>query len=141
MSQLNRESNLFRQPQQRKRSPAEWITFGISLIVLLSIVVLVFYSWFKVGERPPVFVLERSGEVRQVEGKFYVPFTLTNSGGETADTVQVIAELRVNGEVEETGEQQFDFLAGGEAEEGEFVFNHNPQDGELILRVASYQKP
>jgi uncharacterized protein (TIGR02588 family) len=133
MSQLNR--------QQQKRSPAEWVTFGISLLVLLSIVVLVFYSWFKVGERPPAFVLERSDEVRQVEGKFYVPFTLTNSGGETADTVQVIAELRINGEVEETGEQQFDFLAGGEAEEGEFVFSHNPQDGELILRVASYQKP
>jgi uncharacterized protein (TIGR02588 family) len=141
MSQLDRQSNLPRQPRQRERSPAEWITFSISLIVLLSIVVLVLYSWFKVGERPPAFVLERSGEVREVQGKFYVPFTLTNSGGETADTVQVIAELRINGEVKETGEQQFDFLAGGEAEEGEFVFSHNPQDGELVLRVASYQKP
>ncbi|MBE9169719.1 TIGR02588 family protein [Pleurocapsales cyanobacterium LEGE 06147] len=141
MSQLNRQSNLSKQPQQRERSLAEWVTFAISLIVLLSIVVLVFSSWLKVGERPPVLVLERSGEVRQIEGKFYVPFTVTNSGGETANTVQAIAQLRINGEVKETGEQQFDFLAGGEAEEGEFIFSHNPQDGELVLRVASYQKP
>ncbi|MGH7998468.1 MAG: TIGR02588 family protein, partial [Brasilonema sp.] len=102
---------------------------------------LVLYSWLKVGERPAILVLERDDKVREVEGNFYVPFTLINKGGETADAVHVIAELRVNGNVEEIGEQQIDFLAGGEEEEGTFVFSRNPQDGELVLRVTSYQKP
>ncbi|MEA5533497.1 TIGR02588 family protein [Crocosphaera sp. XPORK-15E] len=130
------------QPEpKRKRSSAEWITFSISSLILAGIVGLVCYSWLKVGEHPPILVIERSGNIRQVEGNFYVPFTLTNKGGETADAVQVTAELRINGEVEESGEQQIDFLSGGEAEEGVFLFSRNPQNGKLILRVASYQKP
>ncbi len=127
--------------QRKKRSPTEWVTFSIALLILASIVGLVLYSWLKVGEHPPVLEIEHSGNVRQVDGNFYVPFTITNKGGETADAVQVTAELRINGEVKESGEQQIDFLAGGEAEEGVFLFSRNPQNGELILRVASYQKP
>ncbi|ELR97872.1 TIGR02588 family protein [Gloeocapsa sp. PCC 73106] len=130
------------QPEpRRKRALAEWVTFSISSLILASIIGLVVYSWLKVGEHPPVLTIERSGNVRQVEGNFYVTFTLTNKGGETADSVQVTAELRINGEVKESGEQHIDFLAGGEAEEGVFLFSLNPENGELILRVASYQKP
>jgi uncharacterized protein (TIGR02588 family) len=128
---------------RQKRSPAEWVTFSISSIILGSIVGLVLYSWFKVEERPPILAIKRSGDIRQAGGYFYVPFTLTNQGGETADAVQVTAELHINnnGEVKESGEQHIDFLAGGETEEGVFVFSRNPQNGKLILRVASYQKP
>jgi uncharacterized protein (TIGR02588 family) len=53
----------------------------------------------------------------------------------------VIAELRINGEVEESGEQQIDFLASGEMEEGAFVFSRDPRKGELVVRVASYKLP
>jgi uncharacterized protein (TIGR02588 family) len=127
--------------QRHKRSPAEWVTFSIALSILVSIVGLVLYSWLKVEKRPPVLVVEHSENIRQVEENFYIPFTLTNKGGETADAVQVTAELRINGKVEETGEQQIDFLAGGESEEGVFLFSHNPKNGELVLRVASYKKP
>jgi len=74
-------------------------------------------------------------------GHFYVPFAVTNTGGGTAASVQVIAELRFQGKVEATGEQQFDFLSNGETEKGAFVFNRNPRDGELILRVTSYKLP
>jgi uncharacterized protein (TIGR02588 family) len=130
------------QPEQKeRRSVAEWITFSIASSIVAGIVGLVFYSWVKVGNVPPVLEIERSGKIRQAAGSFYVPFTLTNKGGETADAVRVTAKLQIDGEVEETGEQQFDFLAGGEAEEGTFLFSHNPQNGKLSLRVASYQKP
>lgn len=130
------------QPEQKQqRSVAEWVTFSIASSIVAGIVGLVLYSWVKVGNEPPVLAIERSGKIRQVRGSFYVPFTLTNKGGETADAVRVTAELQSGGEVEERGEQQFDFLAGGEAEEGTFLFSRNPQNGKLILRVASYRKP
>uniref|UniRef100_A0ACD5GPH3 TIGR02588 family protein n=1 Tax=Desertifilum tharense IPPAS B-1220 TaxID=1781255 RepID=A0ACD5GPH3_9CYAN len=74
-------------------------------------------------------------------GQYYVPFSVINSGGTTAEAVQVIAELRVNGSLLESGEQQIDFLASDERQEGAFVFTRNPQQAELTIRVASYKSP
>lgn len=127
--------------QQKQRSVAEWITFSIASLIVASIVGLVLFSWLTLSDRPPILAIEQSGQIRQAEGNFYVPFTLTNKGGETADAVRVTAELRIDGKVEQSGEQQINFLAGGEAEQGVFLFGRNPRTGELRLRVASYQKP
>lgn len=57
------------------------------------------------------------------------------------ESVQVLAELRIDGEVQETGEQRIDFLTSNEKKTGAFVFRQNPEQGQLILRVASYQLP
>ncbi|MBE9129086.1 MULTISPECIES: TIGR02588 family protein [unclassified Coleofasciculus] len=127
--------------QKPQRSPAEWISFGIALSILTAIVGLVIYQWFTQKERPPVLSVTSESEIRQASGQFYVPFTVTNTGGQTAELVQVIAELRINGEVEEDGEQHIDFLASGETEEGAFIFSRNPREGELMMRVASYKLP
>lgn len=121
--------------------PPEWITFAIALLIVLLVIGLVLLSWVKQDTQPPVLSVIRTQEVRQAQGQFYVPFKITNTGGGTAESVQVIGELRINGEIEEAGEQQFDFLSGGETEEGAFIFSRNPQEGELILRVASYKLP
>lgn len=130
------------QPEpNRGRSFAEWLTFSIASLIVAGIVGLVLYSWLTVANQPPVLAIAQSGQIRQAEGNFYVPFTLTNKGGETADAVRVTAELRIDGRVDQRGEQEINFLAGGETEEGVFLFSRNPQNGELILRVVSYQKP
>jgi uncharacterized protein (TIGR02588 family) len=120
---------------------AEWVTFGVAALILLMIVSLVLYDWIATPPTPPVLSLIQSGAVRQENGQFYVPFTITNTGGDTAESVQIIAELRIDGSREESGEQQIDFLAGAESEEGAFIFSHNPEDGELVMRVASYKTP
>ena len=52
-----------------------------------------------------------------------------------------MAELRLPGETDETGEQQIASLSGGEQVQGSFVFSHDPSQGELVLRVASYREP
>lgn len=70
-----------------------------------------------------------------------MPFTIQNTGGDTAQTVQIIAELTVDGDVVEDGEQQIEFLSGGETEEGAFIFTTDPASGELTLHVASYTAP
>jgi uncharacterized protein (TIGR02588 family) len=127
--------------QHPSRSPAEWTSFTIALGVLATIVGLVIYEWLTQSNEPPVLSVTRQSEIREAPGQYYVPFSITNTGGETAESVQVIAELSINGEVEETGEQQIDFLASGEMEEGAFVFSRNPREGELVVRVASYKLP
>lgn len=125
------------------RSPAEWVTFGISLLILLSLMGSIGYTWLAQKDRatdPVLSVTNKNNSIRQANGQFYVPFEVTNSGGETAESVQVIAELQIQGKVVETGEQQVDFLSSGEREEGAFVFTRNPRSGKLIIRIASYKK-
>ncbi|HEY9873802.1 MAG TPA: TIGR02588 family protein [Candidatus Obscuribacterales bacterium] len=141
MSEVNNQDINSPEPEKPPRSLPELVTFGIATFILSAIVGLVVYSWLNHKDRPPVVYVTRKSEIRQVQGQYYVPFAVSNTGGETAESVQVIAELRVGGEVEETGEQQIDFLSSGETEEGAFVFSRNPGEGELILRVASYKLP
>lgn len=127
---------------QDERSLPEKVSFGVALTILASIVGLVIYLWAgKEGDRPPELSLERPEDVREANGQYYVPFELTNTGGGTAESVRVLAELRINGKVTESGEQEFDFLSGNESEEGAFVFSQNPSSGELVLRVTGYKVP
>ena len=127
------------QPYQ-PRSPAEWVSFGVASLVLAVVIGAASYLWIgKQQNQPPALVLT-SSEQREISGQFTVPFTVTNQGGETAASVQVIAELRINGD-EETGEQQIDFLSSGETARGAFVFSRDPRQGKLSLRVASYKLP
>jgi len=83
----------------------------------------------------------RPEPIRQGQDQFYIPFEITNTGGKTAESVQVIAELKKNGRVEETGDLQIDFLARHEKKKGGFVFTQNPADGKLVVRVSSYKAP
>ncbi|MBD2089924.1 TIGR02588 family protein [Microcoleus sp. FACHB-1515] len=129
-------------PRSEPRSLAEWTSFGIASAILAAIVGMVGWLWRdEARQQPPEIAVERSGEIRSVSGQFYVPFSVINSGGGTAESVQVMGDLVVNGEVQESGEQQIDFLSGGETEEGAFVFSENPQNGEVVLRIASYKLP
>ncbi len=120
--------------------PAEWITFAIAALIVAALVGLVVFSWLMQGDQPPVIAIQPSSEIRVEAGQFYVPFTVTNTGGATAESVQIIGELRLNERIE-TGEQQIDFLSKGEQGEGAFVFSRDPRQGDLSLRVASYKLP
>ncbi|MBA3399715.1 MAG: TIGR02588 family protein, partial [Acidimicrobiia bacterium] len=59
----------------------------------------------------------------------------------TAEAVQVIGELTIDGEVVAAGEQFIDFLSGGETEEIVFIFDRAAPEAETSLRVASYKSP
>ncbi|MEG3956892.1 TIGR02588 family protein [Microcoleus sp. herbarium2] len=134
MSESNNE-------QQEKRTPAEWVTFAIACSILSILIGLVLYNWLTKKHEPPIISVTRNTPIRETQGQFYVPFTVTNTGGETAESVQIIAELRVNGEVLESGDQQIDFLSSGETQEGAFIFSRNPSQGQLIVRSSSYKLP
>ncbi|MDM9586258.1 TIGR02588 family protein [Nostoc sp. GT001] len=127
--------------QEPKRSIAEWITFSIASLILAIIVSLVGYTWLNEKNQPPILSVTKKQTIREINGQFYVPFEVMNSGGDTAESVQIMAELLINGKVTETGEQQIDFLSSGESEEGAFIFSHNPRQGQLNLRVGSYKLP
>jgi uncharacterized protein (TIGR02588 family) len=127
--------------KQAGRSLAEWVTFSIASTILATVVGLVLYVWLSKKDQPPIVSVTREEAIREVDGQFYVPFMLVNKGGETAESVHVIAKLKISDQIEESGEQEIDFLSGGEKQEGAFIFSQNPKNGQLVIRVVSYKLP
>ena len=123
-----------------KRSLAEKVSFLISLFIVSTIVILICYTWISGDTKPPVLSIE-TFETRQVNKQYYVPFTVSNSGGTTANLVEVEAQLSIPSEDLQSGRQQIDFLSRQETHSGEFIFTKDPQLGELKIRVTSYQEP
>jgi uncharacterized protein (TIGR02588 family) len=128
-------------PSRKRPILEEWVTFLISLSVLALLVGLVIHSWITQSDRPPILQVITSAEVRQIEGQYYVPFTVTNVGGESAESVQIIGEIEENGRVEQVGDQQIDYLSAGEQQEGAFVVDRDPRQSNFTMRVASYKLP
>lgn len=139
MNQAQQEFN--NTNEQPKRTIAEWITFGAATCILSGIVGLVLYTGFTDKQQAPILSVQTKEAIRQANGKYQVPFEITNDGDQTAESVQILAELKVNNGVEQTGEQQIDFLSSKEKEEGAFIFDTDPNKGELKIRVASYKLP
>jgi uncharacterized protein (TIGR02588 family) len=122
------------------KSLPEKVSFGLSLSIVGIIIALICYTWITGDTNPPILAVTTT-QTRLVDKQYYVPFTVTNWGGETAESVEVVADLSLPGGKTETGMQQIDFLSRQEKRSGEFIFNHNPQQGELTVRVASYRSP
>ena len=134
-------SDSSKQPQQTNRSLAEWITFYLSLAIFGLIIGLILYTWVEGSDRPPILSVNLTEQIQKLEGQFYQPYTVKNTGDKTAESVEVIAELSWGDNIKETGTQQIDFLSGGESSSGAFVFSHNPQQGTLVTRIGSYKLP
>jgi uncharacterized protein (TIGR02588 family) len=129
------------QKKSKKRSPAEKVSFIISLFIVSVIFFLVCLAWITGDNNPPILSVTTGSKIRQINQQYYVPFSVTNSGGETVETVEIMAELSFDGEDYETGTQEIDFLSRKEEQSGEFIFSRDPQQGELTIRVASYKLP
>lgn len=124
---------------RRGRGVAELVVVAIAGGVLLALAGAIGWLWLQ--PRDPAQLNVSRPESRQVDGQRYVSAEVTNDGDETAEAVQVLAELSVDGEVVADGEQVVDFLSGGETQEVVFVFETVAPDAEILLRVASYSVP
>jgi uncharacterized protein (TIGR02588 family) len=125
---------------QRGRTAAEWTTLAISIFLILGLVALVTYVSVSGGNEPPIVEARPLlAEMRHEGESYFLPVTVMNRGGRTAEEVLVQAELiGSDGSPEET-EFTLDFLAGGETREGTVVFATDPSTGELTINVASFQ--
>jgi uncharacterized protein (TIGR02588 family) len=123
------------------RTQAEWISFAVALAVLTAVVALLIYTWVNTSDLPPHMKVLRSGTIREAEGEYYVPFTVENRGGRTAQAVRIVAEWQEPGAPLRTAEQEIDFLAPGEQEQGTFVFPRDPRRSRLVLRVSGFRNP
>lgn len=120
------------------RTPAEWTTLVVSLLVLAVVVVLIVVEMVSVTE--PAAPVADIGRVERLGDRWGVHVVVTNEGDETAANVQVSAELTTD-EATETGDLSVDFLAGGEEQELVFVFDTDPGDAETSVVVSGFEVP
>jgi uncharacterized protein (TIGR02588 family) len=116
------------------------VTFGVASALLLVVVAAITSLWLGGTERPPQFSV-RTLPVRESAGGFHVRAVVSNTGDETAEGVQVVAELTMGDEPPLEGEQMIDFLSGDDEEEVEFIFTADPADGDLEVGVRSFKVP
>lgn len=121
------------------RTTAEWVTFGISVAILLVVVGLIALQATG-SDSPALPRVLKTGPVEHRGDHYLVPVEIRNDGGATAETVQVTAELTLGEETIEA-DQTVEFLAQGERAEVTFVFEQDPASGELVVRVSGYTVP
>lgn len=124
----------------RPRLTPERATFAAASSILLGIGGAIALLWVQARE-PARLTVELVGDVRVVDSQSYLIAQVRNAGDETAQAVQVVAQLTAKGEVIADGEQLIDFLSGGEVVEIVFILDESAPDAETELRVASYRIP
>ena len=125
-------------PQQQGRTTAEWVTFGVSCLVLLAVAALVLSRLL--GAHDPAAPTVKAGPVATVLEQRQVPVTVGNAGHETAANVTVRLEFEVDGEPDDA-EQTIDFLAGGEEVDLVFVLPEEADAGSVEARVTGFTEP
>lgn len=125
--------------ERQGHSPAEWVTLILSSLLIAGVVVAVGYLTLTRGDASPSFTAEpQPAETRGDPGVFYVPVTVTNTGDEPAQEIQVRVELQ-SGEQTETAVFTIELLAAGESEEGTAVFRSDPGQGQLQAVAESFR--
>ncbi len=124
----------------RLRLTPERVTFTVAVAILLALAGAIVYLWIQ-PRQPPSVTVAMVGDVRLVGSQRYLTGEVRNAGDETAEAVQVIGELTIDGDVVAAGEQFIDFLSGGETEEIVFIFDPAAPEAQTSLRVASYKSP
>jgi len=122
------------------RTNAEWVVFAIATAIIAVLAGAIGWLWAQPSD-PAHMTVQMLGEPRVVDGQSYYTVELVNHGDETAEAVQVRAELLADGEVVAEGEQIVDFLSGGKTEELVFVFADVPTGAQIDVRVASFKVP
>ena len=121
-------------------STAEWVTFVVAVGILVVLAGSIVWLWAQPRE-PAIVTVAPSGDRRVTDSQTYVTARVRNTGDETAEAVQIRAELTVEGEVVAEGQQTIDFLSGGESEYVVFVFDVTEPDALVDLRVGGYAVP
>ena len=131
-----------RQQGSEGRSVAEWVTLGVSSLIVVALLALTTYFYVTASSDPVIIEVEpRMAETYQAAGRYYLPVTVHNRGGETGADVKVRVTLAGADGRQETAELQVQFLAGGGAGHGVVSFVGDPRRGQIEAGVVSYLEP
>lgn len=112
----------------------------MSLVVVVGAVGYLIYDGITADDAAPAFSLELEPPLQRAE-QFVVPVTITNTGGGTAQAVQVEVRLDRPDGGDERGSFEIALLPRGATREGSVLFRSDPRAGDLKARVLGYERP
>lgn len=138
-----REDSEHRQEQPGPaRTTVEWITLGISVLIVATVIGLIIYAYVTRGSTPAIIDASAPVDrIRHVQDHYYLPIEVRNSGEQTAKDVCVAISLTTLDGQTETAEVLIDFLAGDETAHATAVFTRDPRQGSVTVGVISYLAP
>jgi uncharacterized protein (TIGR02588 family) len=116
------------------------VVFGVASGIVAALGIAIGWLWLQPYD-PANITVQQVGAPRVVATQTYLSAEVTNVGDETAENVQVHAEMKVDDEVVAEAEQIIDFLSGDETEELVFVFAEMPPNAQVELTIASFKVP
>jgi uncharacterized protein (TIGR02588 family) len=118
----------------------EWGVFALSLLFVLTTAGLLIHEHVSLGHQPadPQIML---GPPEAHAGYFAVPVKVVNRGDNTAESVQIEVELRLDGGASEKAQVELQYLPRRATRHAWVTFRHDPRKGKLQSRVLGYQKP
>jgi uncharacterized protein (TIGR02588 family) len=129
--------------EHRARGPrllAEWVTFGISLALVLALSAhLVWRMREPVTEVVDARVAPRLDRVVQQEGRFVLPLDITNPGGRTIRDVQVRIDYRGSGGERRSMEVLVDYLGQSSEQVIYTYFRDDPRTLSIRAEAISYR--
>jgi uncharacterized protein (TIGR02588 family) len=128
---------------RRGRNAAEWVTLTVSIVILAVFIGAAFYEQFALTE-PSGAILRVELQLDQAErrgDRFYVPFEVTNTGGDPASDVAVRFEVRQAEEVIEESDMVVPFVPSDGVEAGEAVLMSDPAQFEVTAEVGNFLAP
>jgi uncharacterized protein (TIGR02588 family) len=119
------------------RTVVEWLTFGISLGILLLLAGMLTFDYLANADEPArVEVLPNLEGVEQHGAQYYLPVEIRNLGQEPAENILVGLALWQGGQAVEHSRLSVGFLAGGDTVSGAAVFSQDPRQAELRLELG-----
>jgi len=136
-----RETPAGRSGPAQKTSALEWMVAAIGLAVVVGAAVYMTVYAARGADGPPLLSVRTVSVVPMGSSSHVVRFEARNDGGGTAASVHLSAELRSGNEVVETARATLDYLPRNSRRGGAFVFNRDPGELTLSLRVEGYSEP
>jgi uncharacterized protein (TIGR02588 family) len=125
---------------KKARNTIEWVIASLGMVVLALALGFILYQAINKDSGPPrlsvsVESIERSGNGYRVD------FIVTNTGPETAASVVIEGELSKGGQSMETSTATLAYAPANSIRRGGIYFTHDPDQHELKIRAAGFEKP
>lgn len=129
-----------REDPPQGRALAEWVSLGISALLLLGITAFLVYEGLR--EPPPFIPAEVRPlveEARRVGGQYVLPIEVRNEGDRAFRSLEIEATYRGPDGREETQEMTLDYLGERSSEKLYLYMDQDPRATPVRTRAAHYQ--
>jgi uncharacterized protein (TIGR02588 family) len=125
---------------ERGKRRLEAIAAVLGAVLALGTIGVIVWDGFSSSGRPPVIVVQPLG-AQASDGGYVLEISVTNAGGEAAAAVVVEGTLSRNGEVVETSDTTFDYVAEASHRRGGLFFSEDPRTLDVSVRAKGFVDP